>query len=77
MKILFLTSGVLLTIFGLLNIFSKRFYQRTTSSKHARNDINIFTPYQRYLISRYDAGFQFIGIGIVLIAVAVAIYVYG
>jgi hypothetical protein len=77
MKLLLLTIGVLFAIFGLLNIFSKRFYRRTTNSKKTRYDINIFSSYQRYLISRYDAGFQIIGIGVVLIALAVAMYVYG
>jgi len=68
--LLFIVIGGVITGFGLLNLFSRRFYQRTSSrDSRSKYDINILSPRTRYLFSRYDAGAKFVLIGIVLIAV--------
>ena len=65
--------GVAFILIGVLNICSRRFYRVTTVNKKPAHDINIFSPRQRYLLSRYDAGFKFVAIGAVLIVLAWAL----
>ena len=60
MAIVLLMGGSISVVFGLANIFSKRFHEKVgKQGPTPKYDINVFTPEQRYFIGRYIAGSKF------------------